>query len=258
MTNEEINPGASEGSNPENGSKPASSPNNEELNKLKSTVAELTEKYETIKRQYSGSSEEAVRLKKELEQKTKEIEGFKKPSTKISLNDDAFNQLVEKEGTVVAVQKVVEELFKPYASKIDKVYEGESKKIMQNFKANHPGIEGEAEVKFTKELERLKGVYETLDEALEAAYVLSGVRPSQDSAQKNLKEASEKEKEEILKKAQGGSQDSKGVPIDPNAEIKTKLEDLRFKALMAEAEGRDSMSYWAEIDKLNMKLASKV
>lgn len=263
---EQDNAGAKQNGNPGNGSsdKPqGNASGGADLNQLKSSIVELTEKLETVKRQYSGSSEEAIRLKKELEQKNKELETLKKsPTSKLTLNDDAFNQIAEKEGTVVAIQKIIEETIRPIHSKVEKVFEKESKVVLDNFKANHPGIEGEAEVKFTKELERLKGVYDSIEEAMESAYVLAGLKPSPPAPNapdpKALKEESNKQKEDILKKAQGGAQDSKPTPSDPNDEVKTKIEDLRFKAMMEEAKGNDSTALWVQIDKLSAKLASKV
>jgi len=233
---------------------------------LEKTVTELTGKLDTLNRQYQGSTEEALRLKNELETISQDRDKLREVvagSSQRIEDNDTFQSLVEKEGLHNAIRRVVREETNPLSVKVDKLGNKDVDAVYNTFKSAHPGLKDDVLTKFDKEFNRLKGVYDTVEEALEASYaVVGGAKADQEAgaASKGVKETedlaakSKKEKELALKSVSEDGKDTKGTPDDPIAALKRRIEDLKLRAATKEVNGGDARDTWATISELERQL----
>jgi hypothetical protein len=223
----------------------------------------LQEEHETLKRQYKGSSDEALRLKQENEELKKQT-ATRKPAT--PENDQAFQKIVEEKGFLGALKHVVEEVVSPLAAKTETLFGKEEKSALTSFKANHPGLTGELETKFNEELERQKKVSASIDQAMESAYRIVSGSEADAKAQEAAK--AEKEKQDLAKKSEedkakleagvsGGSKDGRQAPVNPNAALSEQISQLQTQAYQKEANGQDATEIFVRIEQLKNQLAAK-
>lgn len=222
----------------------------------------LQEKHDTLKRQYGASSEEAVRLSKKVDELEEQIKNLKVSRVSLPQNDEEFNALVANVGLAAAIKTVVQGEVKPIADKTEELYGKESKKILSDFKTKHPGLTGEILAKFDKEFDRLKVVYDDIHEAMEKAYTIVGGLDADKAAETDRKAGiaasqPDTEKQRVISNASGDPGNRQPSPVDPNAELTTKIEKLQGDALAKEASGRDATDLWTRVEQLKEQLAKK-
>lgn len=237
---------------------------------LEKTVEELTGKLDTLNRQYKGSTEEALRLKNELDTLSQDRDKLRELVTSNSSqrieNDDTFQSIVEKEGLQEAIRRVVREETSPLSVKVDKLSDKDVDEVYNTFKLAHPGLKDDVLTKFDTEFNRLKGVYDSVEEALEASYaVIGGVKADQEAGagSKDKKETddltakSKMEKEQAIKGVSEDGKDKQGTPEDPEAQLKKRIENLRTRAATKEVNGGDARDDWAMVFNLEAELKDK-
>ena len=230
-------------------------------------IAKLSEKIDTLSRQYNASTEEALKLKKvneELAQRIEELteEASQKPSQRIE-DLDTFQAIVEKEGLPRAVEKLLLNKVAPLQAEIQAIRKEKADKIYDDFKAAHPGLKDEVLTRFDKEFSRLKGVYDNVEEAMEAAYTLingsEADRVAKEAAAKDenidsAKEQHKKEKQQVTEAVSEDTKETTPKKEDPNADLKKRIAKLQVVAARKERDGQDTSIEWAQIDMLQTEL----
>jgi len=245
---------------PQSSDKGTVTPNpEEELVKLKESV-------DTLKRQYAASSEEALRLKGKNDELEAAVKVANESQIAIPKNDEEFNQRVEKVGLVNAILGLVQEVTKPNSDRLNDLVKEKVDKTVSNFKSKHPGLKDEILVKFDKEFNKLKGVYDNADEALEAAYSIVGGKEADALAELPAKDKqaatdadaqSEVDKKQVLANASGENGDKKVVSSSPQADITATISKLTDQATLMEAQDQDARDLWVQIETLKHQLASR-
>lgn len=220
-------------------------------------------KVEELTRQYTGSSKEALRLKEELEEVKEKLSQIE--SSPSHATDDAdFNRRVEAVGLGQAIKELVSGIVKPIQQKTEDLAKKEAEELYDAFKTKHPGLNGELLAKFDKEFARLKKVYESPSEALEAAYLIVGGREADEVIARQKKEKedaqntdsqSEEDKKLAAQNAGTGSEDRRSQPKNPKADIQAQIQKLTGQAISLEANGRDAKDLWVQIENMKTQLA---
>lgn len=229
----------------------------ERIVKLEESLKARDAAIDTLKRQYSGSSEEALRLRAELESlKTK---------TMTKADEQGFQKRIEEVGYVQAVKELLHAELEPIRTSTESLLQKEADKLLSDFKQKHPGLKGDVLAKFDAELTRLKKVYHDVGEAMEAAFRVVGGEAADRSIQSS--DASEKGKSELDKKAEedkarlaqlasGGDGDRRGLTVSPKASLEKQILDLSTQATQREWNGQDATDLWVKIEGLKAKLNS--
>jgi len=252
------NPSKKEEKQPSKGG--VSDPNpNEEL-------TDLQRKHDELKRQYGSSSEEAIRLTQEVEELKDSIKNLEASKTVVPQNDEEFNQRVAEVGMAVALREIVADVVKPLTEKVRTQEDERVDKILAEFKGKHPGLKDDTIAKFDKEFDRLKSVYPSVYEAMEAAYRVVGgeqadtVAKLPEAERLAVEEAARKadeEKANALAAASGDAEDRRPIPKDPNAELIDKMSKIREQAIALDVQGRESLHLWTQHEQMKDELARK-
>lgn len=217
-------------------------------------LKKLQEEVETLKRQYKGSTDEALRLKEENERLK---EAASKPAT---ISEDELQKVIDEKGFSEAFGKLIN----PLKQQLDDLLNERSNQIYQGFKAAHKGLENaEVEGRFNDELKKLKGVY-SINEAMEKAYKLAGGPEAENAKVEEKKEPQGDEKdenEEVVLKNAGGSE-NKGAPspeLTSEEKISKQISDLEYEAAVLSNSGRSgaAMELLAKADTLRSQQKKK-
>ena len=225
------------------------------------------EAHETLKRQYNASTEEALRLKREKEDLEKENARLKSTQPSQRVDNDAFQQLVEREGLPGAITKVVSDVVSPLVARVDKLFDKTAFEILNDFKSKHPGLKDDVLTRFDSEFAKLKSVYGTVEEAMEKAYTIIGgqaadavisAEAKKDKETQDLANNSKKDKQDVLNVVGEEGKDKQPNVVNPNSDIKAQIDALTAKAITRENSGNDASLVWAQIDELKRKLSASV
>lgn len=247
------------GGNPPGEPKPANS-NDAAFEKLSTEV-------ETLKRQYTASSEEGLRLKKELDQaKEENAELRKKKSTDAS----AFDKILEERGLQGAVSTLLEEATAPLKEELKKMRETNADSVYKKFRDNNKAFEADGFAdKFAAEYERVKGVFSDPNEALEKSYILAGGKDVELTLKPKTKEEIEAEEkarkaaeEAARNNASGGDGGQEGTvnaktELDTVESLSAKISELwtKYHALGPQTGHRKGSELLYQIDQLDRKRA---
>ena len=225
------------------------------------------EVHETLKRQYNASTEEALRLKREKEDLEKENSRLKSTQPSQRIDNDAFQQLVEREGLPGAITRVVSDVVSPLVARVHKLFDKTASEILNDFKSKHPGLKDDVLTRFDSEFAKLKSVYGTVEEAMEKAYTIIGGQAADTSISsakakeketQNLVTESEKDKQSVVNVVSEDGKDKQSKTVNPNSDIKAQIDALTAKAILRENNGNDASIIWAQIDVLKESLAASV
>jgi hypothetical protein len=256
--------GAPPGATPNPGDRP------DEQNQKDKELAELKAKLERLTQQVTGSNEEALRLKGELEKSQARIAELESREAPTPVSDEEFNRRVAEVGMAQAIREISRQEVKPTQEKADSLIEEQDKKIFEDFQANHPGLKGEILDRFNKEYGRLKSSYPTVDEALNAAYAVVG-GPAADAEARELarkaeedqqlEEQSQGEHQRLASHASGGADDrqpsGRAVTPQKNAELVKQINTLTGQAQEKEQRGQNAERDWIRIEELKSQLATR-
>lgn len=218
-------------------------------------LKKLQEEVETLKRQYKGSTDEALRLKEENERLK---EAASKP---VSISEDEIQKTIDEKGFSEAFGKLIN----PLKQQLDDLLNERSNQIYQSFKLAHKGLENaDVEGRFNDELKKLKGVY-SINEAMEKAYKLAGGPEAENATVEEKKEAqddedAEKTEEVVLKNGSGS--ENNGAPSSsktPAEALAKQISDLEYEAAVLSNSGRSgaAMELLAKADVLRSQQKKK-
>lgn len=249
--------------NPNNHSNPDQGA--EEVKKLKDQVQELTSKLETVTRQYNGSTSEALRLKKELEDVQDALQSAE-GKLRTSKDQESFQKLWEND-QASAVQHIVQESVKPLMDKVDALFQDKAEQVFNSFKAKHPGLTGDVLNQFNEKLKTLKPVYTDLVTAMNDAFRLVGgdtadqkARQDADEAEKarRAQQQSQIEGAQIVAQAgvseSGDRNSSASRASDAVSQVEQELEALRSQSAVNSLAGTDDLHILVRIQELERKL----
>lgn len=232
--------------------------------KVQEQLNTANEKIDELKRQYKGSSDEALRLKTDLDSaatKLSELESKFDLASAQPITDDGLQDVVEKEGLVAAIAKATEGIMKPLQDKVNRLVNKEVDLVLSDFKTRHPGLKDDILTKFDTEFDRLKSAYPTVEEAMEAAFKVIGGSEADVEANKGKKteeliDKSNSDTETATKNVSEDGSDRSTPPVNTQAEVQTQIARLTGDAVQLEAENRDASLIWAQVEELRVKAAS--
>lgn len=225
---------------------------------VQDSKTELTAALKLVDRykdQVKGSSEEALKLKQDLEDARSKIEELSVPKPTAPTNDEEFKQRVNEVGYAKAIREIVNAAVEPLQERTQALVDKDVNGILDNFKSNHPGLKDEILTKFDKEFDRLKSVYSTPQEAMDAAYAVIGGLQADETTKQPAKEAEKAEEIDTQHKIDkvelagtvGGSPESKKTgPRNDQATVDKQIADLRAIAMQREANGQDATELWVK------------
>jgi len=223
----------------------------------------LKEQHDTLKRQYGASSEEALKLKAQVEELQESLKKLESAKASIPSNDEEFKQRVNEVGYAQAIKEIVDAAVKPIAEQTQSLVNKDVDKILEDFKAKHPGLKDDILAKFDKEFDRFKSVYDTVQEAMDAAYAVIGGVTADKPAETPTKEIDEttqqheKDKKELAANAGGSPDGTRSTPGKTEAFMDKQIEELRATAIQKEANGRNAEDLWIKLEQLKSERLSK-
>lgn len=213
--------------------------NSADLKDLKAQLNEMNSKLERYKEQVKGSSEEALRYKDENEKLKRQIEEIEKRGN-VESNPD-FQRIVEEQGLEAAIDHTLTSKIASLQKRLDAYETRESAKVFESFRNSHQGLnDSDVLKKFDREFDRLKGVYDDVNEAMEKAYVLAGGRDAEKPQETVDPQKKAAEEEAVRRNVAGGEDDSRPAPVEGEqaTKIQQQINDLQYQALVLQASGR--------------------
>jgi hypothetical protein len=218
---------------------------------------ELQKKHDTLKGQYKGSTEEALRLKEENERLKKENEEMRSKPTAKREADATFSKILEEEGVEAAVEyKLTQTQKRSEAAR-------KATEIYNNFKATHKGLSNpEVLARFDQEFATLKDVYSDVNVALEKAYVLAGGAQAEKPSKVEDTKQKDEETKAVVQNVVGGDEDKRQVPTQTATVdvLQKQINALIYNAAVLSNQGRitEAAKVYVRIDELNAKLKAQL
>jgi len=232
-------------------------------NQMDAKVVELSEKVEKLTQQYTGSSEEALRLKEERDKlalKVAELE----VQVSSSRDLDRSLQTDGDQNPIAAIDKIVESRVADLTKKVDALLGDHSKNVFNTFKNEHPGLDGDVLVAFNTKLEQLKRIYTDPVSAMKDAYKLVGgleadvkAREAAGKGQQTVdaQQQSQQQQENVVNQVveNGSNQDRNSLNNQPT-DLENKLNILKSQHLQNSLMGRTDIPLMVEIKKLQAQI----
>lgn len=226
--------------------------NDDAFKRLEEENRKLRQKVEELTRQYKGSTEEALRLKRQLEEKENE--------RRQSFDEDSFQRLIDEKGLKGALETFLSEKISPLEKTLESLVQDRTAEVIMRFIETHPELKDpEVLERFNQELSSLKKAYSNPDEAMEKAFYLATAGRNQKS--EDVPQTGDEKK--LVSNVSGADRDTRPEPpqsSDSNESILKKINDLEYEAQLAFVNGRPTLGtqLLAKADELRATLGSKV
>lgn len=231
----------------------------EEIQKLQKEYEDLKAKHETVTRQYKGSTDEAMRLKGELDEARAALEDAKRRSSGSGDFNESFQEILGKDGAE-KVANLLSSVVKPLAEKVDSLLGNEAKRLFDRFRNDHPGLTGDLVGAFDQKLKAIKSAYSDIESAMNDAYMLIGGaeadRKAKEDAEAKRKAASDNQRIHEESGSDGAGDRNSGNVNVTLEELTKQLEALQSQNAVNAASGHEDAALIAKMRVLQKKIAS--